>query len=375
MRIAFLGCRGVPAAMAHGGGIERHVEKLAPLLVGKGHELTIYVRSYTNPRKRKTWRGCKLVTLPTIRRKHFDTIVHVFLSTIHALNKHYDIIHYHGVGPSTLAWIPRIFCPRTNVVVTFHSRDQFHEKWNFIARAYLAWGEWTAIRFPHATIAVSHVIQRFCWRMFNEKPYFIPNGVDIPKRDVGTDEIESLGLRANGYFLGLGRLVPHKAFDVALQAYIDVPTAIDFAIAGDAGYDLRYAEDLYILAELDRRIHMLGWQEGETLQQLLAHCYALVHPSRSEGLSVAVLEAMAHGKVVIMSNIPENLELIDHSGISFPTDSVEELRKTLEWVSQNEEMMKRRGERARAFVKNRYSWDSVAQRTDLVYTALNADAK
>ncbi|MBD3251575.1 glycosyltransferase, partial [Candidatus Uhrbacteria bacterium] len=178
MRIAMLGCKGVPASMAHGGGIERHVEQLASGLVERGHDVTVYVRSYTNPRKRKTWKGCKLVTLPTWRRKNLETIIHVFMASFHAIRGKFDIIHYHGVGPSTLSWIPRLFAPNAKVVVTFHSRDQFHEKWNLLARAYLAWGEWTSIRFPHTTIAVSHVIQTFCWRMYQKKPHFIPNGVE-----------------------------------------------------------------------------------------------------------------------------------------------------------------------------------------------------
>jgi glycosyltransferase involved in cell wall biosynthesis len=370
MRIAFLGCKGVPASMAHGGGIESHVEHLAPRLADRGHEITIYVRAYTNPRKRRTWKGCRLVTLPTIRTKNLETIVHVFLSTLHVIGRGYHVIHYHGVGPSTLAWIPRIFCPRAKVVVTFHSRDRFHEKWNVFARAYLAWGEWTAVRFPHATIAVSHVIQTFCRRLFHESVYFIPNGVEIPSGNIGTSEIEKLGLRPNGYFLGLGRLVPHKAFDVALEAYFSVPTATEFVIAGDAGYDLRYAEELYALAERDRRVRLLGWQEGAALKQIIAHCYALIHPSRSEGLSIAVLEAMANGKVVIMSDIPENLELIDHSGVSFPVDDVDELRKTLERISVEEDLVKERGERGRDFVSRNFCWESVADKTELVYRAV-----
>ncbi len=367
MRIAMIGCKGVPATMAFGGGIERHVEQLAPRLVKLGHDVTIYVRPYTNPRDHQRWNGCRLVTIPTVRRKHTETIAHVLLSTFHAIGQRYDIIHYHGVGPSTLAWIPRMFSPRSKIIVTFHSRDRFHEKWNVFARAYLALGEWTAVRFPHATIAVSHVIQRFCVQMFGVKPVLIPNGIEPPKRNIATDAIQAMGLRPNGYFLGLGRLVPHKAFDVALDAFLTVPTALDFALVGDAGYDERYAERLYAMAERDMRVKMLGFRTGRELEQLLAHCTALVHPSRSEGLSVAVLEAMSHGKVVIMSDIPENLELVDHSGISFPKDDVRRLREILAWVSEDPEILRERGERAREIVTRDYNWDSIAEKTDRLY--------
>ncbi|GMU25533.1 MAG: glycosyl transferase [Candidatus Uhrbacteria bacterium] len=372
MRIAMIGVKGVPAAMTTGGGIERHVEQLAPRLAGLGHEVTVYVRHYANPRGTKRWNGCTLVTLPTIRRKYLEAIVHVFLSTLHALRQKYDIIHYHGVGPSTLSWIPRVFAPRCRVVVTFHSRDQFHEKWNIIARAYLAWGEWTAVRFPHATIAVSHVIQQFCIKLFGVKPFFIPNGVEIPSASIGSDRMKTLGLEPGRYFLGLGRLIPHKAFDDAIRAFRNVPTAMSLAIAGAPGYDMRYAEELYALAELDPRVRLLGFRTGEDLQQLLAHCYAYVCPSRSEGLSIAVLEAMSHGKVVLMSNIPENLELIDHSGMSYEVGNIQDLTRLFTFAAREPALLRERGERARHIVKLHFSWDSIVRQTDSVYESLKA---
>lgn len=370
MKLAMIGAKGVPAAMAEGGGVERHLEQLSSRLAQHGHRVTVYVRRHYNPTGKLTWKGCRLVTLPTIRTKHLETIVHVFLCTLHAIRRGYDIIHYHGVGPSTLAWIPRLFAPRSKVVVTFHSRDQFHEKWNFIARAYLAWGEWTAVYFPHATIAVSHVIQQFCLKLFKRETVYIPNGVSIPTGAIGTDRIESMGLRPNGYYLGLGRLVPQKAFDVALQAYRQVKTPIEFAIAGAPSYDLAFAERLADLARQDSRVHLLGYRSGEDLQQLLAHCFALVHPSRTEGLSFSVLEAMAHGKLVIMSDIPENLEVIDHAGISFPTDDREALRQILTWVAQDPLMAHERGERAREIARRLYGWDAIVRKTEELYQSL-----
>lgn len=372
MRIAMIGVKGIPAAMASGGGIERHVEQLAPRLADLGHEVTVYVRRYTNPREIRTWNGVHLVTLPAIRRKNFETIFHTLLSTIHACRRRYDIIHYHGVGPSTLAWIPRIFSRRARVVVTFHSRDQFHEKWNVLAKMYLAWGEWTAVMFPHATIAVSHVIQQFCLKLFGKKPFFIPNGVEIPPKHIPSDRVEKMGLEPGRYFLGLGRLIPHKAFDDVINAFRDVPTTMSLAIAGAPGYDVRYAEELHALAELDTRVHLLGFRKGEDLLQLLAHCYAYVCPSRSEGLSIAVLEAMSHGKVVLMSNIPENLELIDHSGMSYPVGDIKAFTGLLTYVARDAEPLKRRGERAREFVSLHYTWDPIVQQTDRVYESLKA---
>lgn len=370
MRIAMIGAKGVPAQVAAGGGVERHVDELSRRLAERGHEVTIYVRAHYNQGRRKTWRGCRLVTLPTIRTKHLETFVSVLLSSFHVLGQGCDIIHYHGVGPSTLAWIPRLFAPRSKVVVTFHSRDQFHEKWNLLARMFLAWGEWTAIKFPHKTIAVSHVIQQFCKRLFGAVTIYIPNGVEIPVGDIGTDRLAHMGLRPNGYFLALGRLVPQKAFDVALEAYKNVPSDIEFAIAGAPSYDVSLQNRLTELARSDRRVHLLGYRSDQDLRQLLAHCYAVVHPSRTEGLSFSVLEAMAHSKLVVMSDIPENLEIIDHAGVSFKTDDREALTRVLAWLVQDPLLVKERGARAREVVKRLYSWNSIVTRTERLYASL-----
>ena len=86
MRIAFIGVKGIPvSASSRAGGVERHVEGLAKRLVERGHDVTVYVRPYMNPTRRKRWMNVRLITLPTIERKNIDTIFHTLLATIHVL--------------------------------------------------------------------------------------------------------------------------------------------------------------------------------------------------------------------------------------------------------------------------------------------------
>jgi glycosyltransferase involved in cell wall biosynthesis len=105
---------------------------------------------------------------------------------------------------------------------------------------------------------------------------------------------------------------------------------------------------------------------------LFANCYAFIHPSRAEGLSVTIIEAMSAGKVVIMSDIKENLELIDHSGIAFKTDDREDLKKAIELVLSDPAMVAERGKRAREMVKKEYSWAKVVDKTEKLYQDLVA---
>ncbi len=373
MRISIIGCKGIPAAQSLGGGIETHVEELAVRLVEHGHKVTVYVRPYANTQGLKSYRGVRLITLPTIHTKNLDAITHTFLSSLDVLFRRADVVHYHGVGPSTLSWIPRIFKPWSKVVVTFHSRDRFHEKWGWFARNYLAFGEWTAVRLPHATIAVSHSIQLLCRKKFHKHVWYIPNGVFMPPKNPGQDVLEKFGLKPEKYFFTLSRFIPHKAIDDVIRAFRELKTDFKLAVVGFAANNSKerdYEKHLRALAAKDKRIVFTGKLTGKSLQQLMSNAYTLVHASRSEGLSFSILEAMSYGKVVVMSDIPENLELIDHSGVAYKVGSIAALRDTLQWLTTDPSIVHERGERARKVAFRLYSWDSIVERTEALYFSL-----
>lgn len=368
MRIAMLGAKGIDAPLVQGGGIERHVEMLSAHLASRGHHVTVYVRDYTNPGQKKMWNGVHLKNIWTIRSKSLDTVIYTFLATLRVLRQNVDVIHYHGVGPSTFAWIPRLFKPKARVFVTFHSRDRFQEKWGMFARAYLTFGEWAACRFPHRTIAVSHGIQLFCQQLYGCPALYIPNGVDIPSRIPAPTKLAYLGLKPNEYIVTLGRLIPLKAHEDVIRAYRGLDTTKKLVIIGEPSlYDTAYHALLETLAQKDSRIILAGFRTGDELNQLLAHCYCMVHPSRVEGLSVAILEAMSYGKLVVMSDIEANRELVDHSGVAYPSGNVTKLREVLQWLFSDPILVRVRGERARTVVKRLYSWEYVIRRIEMEY--------
>jgi len=369
MRIHMIGAKGIPSASVPGaGGVERHVEQVAMRLAERGHRVSVYVRKYADYQKH-TWNGVRLIRVPSIRTKNLDTITHVLLSTIHVLFQETDIIHFHGVGPSTMAWIPRLLKPSAKIVCTFHSRDWFDSKWSWFAKAYLKFGGWAAVHFSHRTVAISHTLQVFCRKRWKRPTTYIPNGAELPGPQ-GISELERYGLQPGKYLLGVGRLVPNKAYDVAIEAYRQVKSDFPLVIIGEAFHSTEYDQKLRTLAQRDVRVRLIGYQSGTALRQLFAHCYAFIHPSRSEGLSVTIIEAMAAGKVVLMSDIKENLELIDHSGIAFNTDDVDELRRIIELVLSDPAIVEERGKRAREMVRREYSWASVVDRLEKLYKDL-----
>ncbi|MBU1146610.1 glycosyltransferase family 4 protein [Patescibacteria group bacterium] len=372
-----IGQKGIP--FIRDGGVERHVEELSSDLVLRGHEVSAYVRPRFIIKNKKIYRGVKLISLPSIPTKNLDTITHTFLATIHVLFKKVDIIHYHGVGPSTLAWIPRIFKPRAKIIVTFHSIDRFHKKWGRFARIYLGWGEWTACHFAHKTIAVSESIKKYCKEKFNKDVVYIPNGVRVEEVSEA-DELKKFGLEKKSYILTVARLIRHKGIHYLIQAYRKMEKTFGddpknwpggkikkLVIAGAPSFTDDYFAYLNKLAEQSPNIIFAGFQVGDTLKQLFANTYLYIHPSEAEGLSITIMEAMSYGTCVLISNIPENLETIDHSGFSFETKNIDDLYEKIVYLLNVPEIVVGRGERGKGFIRKNFNWEKIVLETENVY--------
>ncbi|MFZ5365207.1 MAG: glycosyltransferase family 4 protein [Patescibacteria group bacterium] len=367
MKIAFIGQKGIPTKF---GGIERHAENLAVNLAQLGHEIFVYTRPWYTDKQLKEYKGVRLISVPSIKTKHLDAISHAFFCSLHALFKSYDIVHYHGVGPSLAAWIPKLFKWKTKIIVTFHCRDSEHDKWGSIARFFLRLGEWLAIAIPDETITVSQSLQKYCQRQYHKKTIYIPNGADIP--DMVGDNIifEKFGLRRNSYLLIAVRLVRHKRLDLLINAFKNIKTEKRLVIAGGSAFTDDYVASIKKLAADDKRILFTGYQSGESLSQLFANALVFVHPSDLEGLPVSVIESMSFAVPPLVSSIPEHLELIPddlHSYLVFKQGSVGDLEIKLSRLIQNTNWLPTFGQRLRELVKENYNWQNIAFSTEKLY--------
>jgi glycosyltransferase involved in cell wall biosynthesis len=378
MKILFIGQKGIPAVY---GGIERHVEELAAELVKQGHEVFAYARKWYTPASLKEHRGIKIIHTPTVRTKHLDAIFHTFVSTVHALFIKPDVIHFHGVGPSLLSWIPRILAPKTKVIATFHCIDRYHQKWGLFARIMLSLGEKAACVFPHQTIAVSKVIQKYCLNEFSKNTVFNPNGVVIESA-VDKQTIAKWDLVPNKYVLMVSRLVKHKgahylidAWQMAKRQYPELTADLKLVIVGGSSFTDDYVKYLRALAGNDQSIVFTDWQSGEPLNALYANCLMLAHPSENEGLPITVLQAMAGGRPVLVSDIAEHQEVISDGRFWFTNTSAYSLAEKIVELIKNPAMLQEAGEKNLLIVKNHYQWDDIAKKTIDIYLIPVADSK
>jgi glycogen(starch) synthase len=139
------------------------------------------------------------------------------------------------------------------------------------------------------------------------KMHVIHNGVDCERFATATPYAHP-----RPYVVAVGQLVPHKGFDLLINAFGDVADAfpdVDLLIAGDGECRSQLTE-LISLRGLARRVHLIGRVDEHTVASLMAGCLFVAVPSRREAFGIVALEGMAAGKRVLatpVGGIPEFL--------------------------------------------------------------------
>jgi glycosyltransferase involved in cell wall biosynthesis len=200
-------------------------------------------------------------------------------------------------------------------VVTVQGLDWQRCKWQKLAASVLRIGERGSVRLPNATIVVSRTLQHYYRERYGIEPAYVPNGTILRQRR-GPSQLLNWGLEPDGYILFVGRLSPEKNCHLLIEAHSRVENAPPLVMAGDSGFADTYGTKLR--AQADAHVKFLGWVSGDAFEELLTNAMLFVLPSSVEGLSLSLLDAMATGVCVLVSDIPENLEVADGAGFSSP---------------------------------------------------------
>ena len=358
LRIAFIGARGIGAPYS---GIETYYEEVGSRLAAAGHEVAVYCRRHFTPAGADPL-GMHPVFTACARSKHGETFTHTMTATWDVALRGADIVQYHALGPALFSALPRLRGART--VASIRGLDWKREKWGLVARSFLQLCERTSYRFPNATSVVSRTLREYYREQYGADVAYIPNGVRFEETPP-VQELASLGLSGGDFVLFLGRISPEKGCDTLIDAYRRVEGRTKLVLAGHSSYTDGYIEALRRTAPPG--VIFPGQVTGRLRAELLGHCAAFVLPSSIEGLSVALLEAMAFGRCVVTTDIPENTELVDGIGLTAPVGDVDGLAAALKAALDDPADAALRGRRAQELVRSEYSWDEVARRTEALY--------
>lgn len=199
----------------------------------------------------------------------------------------------------------------------------------------------------------------------------VPNGVHLPclNQDQASANVGEIDprLSAGPYFLFLARLHYKKGLDVLLDAYARLRAGAGIWPLVIAGPDEGMGH------EIKQRVKAGGFPGpvilpgpvyGKAKEALLKQAGVVVLPSRQEGFSLTILEAMAASVPVIVSDQCHFPEIASHeAGYVLPVDAQEvsqvmSLLSTAEFLSRRLSM----GRRGFDLVGGRYTWPVVASR-------------
>lgn len=209
----------------------------------------------------------------------------------------------------------------------------------------------------------------------------LPNGVDVehfaPASSDARDSVRAaLGIPQDGTVIAfVGRVAPRKDTPTLVRAVLRLLARGDqrchLIIAGD-GQELPLLRGLVNDAGQSRRVSFLG--ELDDVRVALAAADIFVHPSRREGMPNTVLEALASGLAVVLSDIEAHTEMLAGraAALTYRAGDEAALAARLAGLVQSPDRRRPLASAARELALERFSIDSVCTAYEQLYAKVTA---
>jgi glycosyltransferase involved in cell wall biosynthesis len=307
----------------------------------------------------------KRVILPTISRKHFDTIFNTFLSVLHVPFTDADVILLCNVGNSSLAWIPRLFGKPT--VLHVDGLDRKRKKWGWFARQFLLACELLSAYTPTQLLTDAVAIRDYYLRRYGRDSAMITYGAEVPAcPEVRWDE-HDFGVRQRGYILYVCRLEPENNPELVLRAYSKLNAEWPLVVVGDNKYTPGYVERLKALA--GPNVRFLGSVYGTRYWELQNNAGLFVSAFEVGGIHPSLVEAMAAGNTVLYLDTKENREAVGDCGVAFRSD-VDELASVMQRLLDSPRLRCHLSRKASARAADLYSWERIVDQYEALFGEL-----
>jgi len=349
------------------GGAERQLAAVAPLLQARGVDIHILTRRLPGTAAFERLDGIPVYRLPVPGPKPLASLTFTLaaLPLIKRLNP--DLIHAHElISPATTAIVARKLFG-IPVVATLHgsglSSDVLRLKRRLLGKTRLR----VLCREITAFCVISAVIDRelAAEGVPVQKRISIPNGVDT-ERFTPLAPAQKKALRSSLDLLAdarvvvfVGRLAPEKRVDLLTGIWRSVRETVPRArllIVGSG------PEEVELKHRANDGILFLGSQADVTPYLQAADLFVL--PSAAEGLSLALLEALACGLPAIATSVGGNPEVIHHreTGWLTPPNDPLALTEAIVTLLEDEKLQSKLRENARAHAVRNYSLVKMADR-------------
>jgi len=202
-----------------------------------------------------------------------------------------------------------------------------------------------------------------------DKCQVVENGVYLPPIDIESD------LDGDGSVVrigSVGRMVGLKKQIHLLEAFFQLTKQIQERLELHFFGDGPRLESLKELVATKNTAGKIVFHGAVLEREGIYHGFdVLVVNSETEGLSLAIMEALARGKAVIASDVGGNAQLVDHqvSGFVYPYGDIENLKSHILFFLENPKEIKKMGEKGREKMRREYSMEETCRRYLEIYNA------
>jgi glycosyltransferase involved in cell wall biosynthesis len=233
-------------------------------------------------------------------------------------------------------------------------------KWNALGKRVFYAGAQSSAKNADVLICDSQAIGDIWKHEFGVTSAFVPYGAPVPD-GVGLERVRALGIEPGRYALAVARLIPENNVDLFVDAIERTSSGVAAVVVGSATYQSPLEKRL---RRLDHQgtIRWLGHVDDQALlSQLWANAGIYVHGHSVGGTNPALLQALGLGAPTVVFDSPFNREVLGPAAGDevFGSDPAA-LAALITSVLGDSDRQQRLAARGRATVRDRYSWDDVA---------------
>jgi glycosyltransferase involved in cell wall biosynthesis len=353
-RILVVGARGIPDVA---GGVEKHAERLFPLIASRGW--TICVAGRKPFLRTGQYRGVSLWPAPSLGLGAIDRMLYAIATLIKAFRTRPDIVHFTDLESAILLWAYKLLGCK---IVVRYGADCHAHPW-IGPRTWAVRCAQFQLRWADTIVAVTPALaKKLRAAGKGQNIHVIGNALDRAE-NFPQDLRASIG---GDFILFVGQISQKKnihSLISAFHAFAKRHPKMQLVIVGD--WDKR-ADRKQIAAMGDDRIVMLGSLPRSELVPLYRAARFFVNPSIREGHSNTLLEAISFGCPVLLSDLPENRDLRLNAKHYFNPGNRRSMVSALNRAHANPDVFR--------VPTDRFPhWEDIAERTIQVYEKLFAD--
>ena len=366
MKIAILGIRGLPSSYS---GYETFIGELAPRLVQRGHDVTIYCRSALFTERPPEHLGMKMRYLPSIEHKFLSTLSHTALSITDASLRGFDLILVVNAANGLFGFIPRIFGKKC--VLNVDGMEWLRPKWNRLGKSFFKNSARLGTKFYSEIVTDADEMHRLYAREFGIDSTYIAYGANI-ETSKNPEVLKDYGVGPSGYYLIASRMIPDNNADLIVEAFVKSGSPKTLLIAGGADYKGNLIERAFLdkLKSLsNERVKFTGHiSKSGHVKELHCNCFAYVHGHQFGGINPSILKALGFGNLVLALNTPFNAEVLDNGrcGLLYEKN-VASLVEKIKFAESHPVEMQQFRALAPARIRERFTWEQITDQYEKLF--------